>query len=414
MNQEISVKRFLSEDKFQWGIVICCQLIFIGFVCSRALVSIGMVTLLVISLLQNGVLESITRYFHRKELWILSIFFLIVFVSGIYSEDKAGWLNWVRIKLPYLALPIAFVSLKKIEGRKFIVLLYGFVFTFFASASVILANYFLNYEFINESFLRGNGIPMPYSHIRYTLMLTFALFVAGYLWSNKMYLFNTAEKWVQLFFVVFSFLSLHVLAVRSALLALYISLLLVLIQYTVVRKKFLQSAGILLGLFIVLFIAIEYVPSLHNKLGFMNYDRIMYEQGQVKNLTDGIRIASIKGALLIAKENFWLGIGAGDLRNEMNNFYNQRYPEIPVTDHKLPHNQFVWVLATTGIFGLVFFLFAFFFPFFYRGNSKHWLFAVFHLILFSSFFTEATLEEQMGTGFYLIFLLLLMNHFKKE
>ncbi|MES2622414.1 MAG: O-antigen ligase family protein [Bacteroidota bacterium] len=303
--------------------------------------------------------------------------------------------------------------MKKIEERKFIALFYGFIFTFFASTSVVLANYFLNYEFINESFLRGNGIPMPYSHIRYTLMLTFALFAAVYLWSTKIYLINAAEKWLQLFFIVFSFLSLHVLAVRSALLALYISLLLVVIQYAVVRKKFLQSVGILAGLSIVLFIAIEYVPSLHNKLGFMNYDRIMYEKGQVKNLTDGIRIASIKGALEIAKENFWLGIGAGDLRNEMNNFYNQHYPEIPASDHKLPHNQFVWILATTGISGLLFFLFAFFFPFFYKGNYKHWLFVVFHLILFSSFITEATLEEQMGTAFYLIFLLLLMNHFKK-
>jgi hypothetical protein len=72
------------------------------------------------------------------------------------------------------------------------------------------------------------------------------------------------------------------------------------------------------------------------------------------------------------------------------------------------------MLATTGVIGLLVFLFAFFYPFFLSGLQKHWLAAVFYLSLFSSFFTEHSLEEQMGTGFYLLFLLLLMNHFRND
>ena len=152
MSKALSVKRFLSEDNFQWAIVACCQLIFVGFVCSRAVASIGMVALLVTSLLFNGLGETVKKYLQRKELLALSLFFLIVFLSGFYSEDKTSWLNWVRIKLPYLALPLAFASIKKLEERKFTAILYGFIFTLFISVVVVIINYLLNYDSITESF----------------------------------------------------------------------------------------------------------------------------------------------------------------------------------------------------------------------------------------------------------------------
>jgi O-antigen ligase len=98
----------------------------------------------------------------------------------------------------------------------------------------------------------------------------------------------------------------------------------------------------------------------------------------------------------------------------MNKFYSDHYPQLAESDRKLPHNQLVWTLATTGIFGLALFLFAFFFPLFINSNYKNWLFVILHLILFSSFFTEATFEEQIGTGFYLTLLLVLMNQFSDK
>ena len=404
----------MSEDSFQWLIVICCQLIFIGFVCSRALVSIGMVAVLVSSFLYNGFGETLKKYFRQKELLFLSIFFWIVFLSGIYSEDKTSWLNWVRIKLPYIALPIAFASKKRIEEQKFIALLYGFIIILFISVVAVLTNYFLNYENITESFSRGNAIPMPYSHIRYTLMLVFAFFCSWFLLDRKKFLFSSNEKLFQIFLLVFLFVALHILSVRSSLLALYIGILFLLLRLIVVQKKFVVGLVSLFILTLAPFIAYKFVPSLQNKIGYMSYDYNTFKSGEVRNLSDGVRIISMQEGLEIAKQNLWLGVGAGDLKTEMNKFYNKHYPQLADSDHKLPHNQLIWTLATTGVVGLALFLFAFSFSLLVNANYKHWLLVVLHLILFSSFFTEATLEEQMGTGFYLIFLLLLMNYLKKE
>ena len=61
--------------------------------------------------------------------------------------------------------------------------------------------------------------------------------------------------------------------------------------------------------------------------------------------------------------------------------------------------------------GFVLFLSGFLVPYVVRGYYRQWLMVVLGLIVFSSFFTEDTFEEQIGTGFYVIFLLVLMNHF---
>lgn len=420
MSKDLTVKRFLSEDNFQWLIVVCCTFVFIGFVCSRAIASIGMVALLVSSLLYNGLGETLKKYSQRKELLVLSLFFLIVFLSGIYSEDKASWLNWVRIKLPYLALPISFAPVRRLEERKFIALLYGFVITLFISVAIVLSNYFFNYSTITESFLQGNAIPLPFSrfsgisHIRYTLMVTFAFFCSCFLVEKKMNMFSAKEKWVQLFLLVFSFGALHILSVRSSLLALYLGIFFLLLRFVFVQKKYAIGIIMLLALITIPFTAYKFIPSLKNKIEYMKYDYHSFKNGEVSHLSDGVRVVSMQGGLKIAKQNLWLGVGAGDLKTEMNKFYNGHYPQLSEADHKLPHSQLIWVLATTGITGLALFLFAFSFPMLVNGNYKNWLFVVFHLILFSSFFTEATLEEQIGTGFYLTFLLVLMNQFRHE
>jgi O-antigen ligase len=181
-----------------------------------------------------------------------------------------------------------------------------------------------------------------------------------------------------------------------------------------VQKQLVWGSVALVFIIAAPYTAYHFIPSLQNKVAYMHYDMTQYAKGEVNNLSDGVRLISMKGGLEVAKQNLWLGVGSGDLKTEMNRFYNAAYPQLAEVDRKLPHNQLIWTLTTTGIVGLALFLFAFAFPLFANGNFKHWLLLVLHLILFSSFFTEATLEEQIGTGFYLTLLLVLMNQFRNE
>ena len=419
MKSQIPARRFLSEDNFQWLIVICCQLVFIGLISSRALASIGMMALLGSVIVFSDLRQTVQNYLNRKELWILSLFFWIVCISGLWSEDKSAWLTWTRIKLPFIALPLAFAAVPALGGKRFAALLYGFVLIMVVSAVVVLKNYGLHYSEITDSLLRGNAIPIPFphshiSHIRYTLMLAFAFFCCWYFLESKMYLFSENERWLQGFSLLFCFATLHILSVRSSLLALYAGILLMVFRFIFVQKKFALGAALLLIIIAIPFAAIKVVPSLKNKFDYMRYDYRNFQNGEVQNLSDGIRLVSIKEAVDISKQNLWLGIGAGDLRSEMDKRYTTDYPQLAESDRKLPHSQLIWTLATTGIIGLSLFMLAFGFPLFANGNYKNWLLVMLHLVLFSSFFTEATLEEQIGTGFYLTLLLVLLNQFRNE
>lgn len=414
MSKEFSWRKIFTDENLQWLIVICSLLLFTGFVCSRALSSIGMISMLIAALLFSNPWHTLKNYFQRKDLLAISLFFWLVFVSGFYSEDKAGWANWVRIKLPYLALPIAFAAFKKLEEKKFLLLLYGFIVILFIATITVLARYFLNYETITESFSLGGGIPMPYSRIRFTLMLAFSFFCTAYLYENEKQLFSKNEKWFQVFLLVFSFVALHILSVRSSMLALYLGLFFLLCRYLFQKRNFAKGILFLILLFVIPYTAQQTIPSLKSKLSYMRYDNVEYKNGNMNNLSDGMRFTSIRAGLEIAKKNVWFGVGAGDIRKEMEKFYKEQYPTLEANDFKLPHSQLVWVLASIGVIGLAIFLFAFFFPFFNSGIFKNSLAVILYLIIFSSFLTEATLEEQMGTGFYLTFLLLFINQSQKE
>ena len=378
------------------------------------MVSIGMISLLVASLLFKGPGITLKKYFQTKELLVLSLYFIIVFISGLYSDDKVYWLSWVRIKLPFLALPLAFAPIARLSQKSFVLLLYGFIATFFVCTSLVLGNYALHFTSMTSSFSQGTQIPMPFSHIRYTLMLAFSFFCAVYLWQQNLFAQSKNEKWLQIAYALFAFIALHILSVRSGLLAVYLGLLYLALLEIFKRRQLILGAAIILCIVVLPFLAYRYVPSLHNKIGYMQYDLEMYQKGNINEHSDAMRLLSMQIGLQIWHEHPVLGVGAGDLRDETYKIYAQRYPQISDYNRRLPHNQFIWVLATTGAVGLALFLLAFFFPLLTTGYYKYGPILILHMMVFSSFFTEDTFEEQMGSGFYLIFLLILMNHFKRE
>ncbi|MFN8287324.1 MAG: O-antigen ligase family protein [Chitinophagales bacterium] len=405
------MKEIFNRNRIEYLIVLCCTCSFIGFVCSRAMISIGMIALVVLAFITLNPLEILRRYVLRKELWVLSLFFLLVLFSGFYSEDKQAYAGWLRIKLPFLFLPVAFAAFPVLGKRSVTLILYSFIIIVSLSAMAVLVNYYLHFAEINEGMLRGNAIPMPFSHIRYTLMLAFAFFCSWYLLESKSVVKYANEKYVLIALLAFLFIGLHILSVRSSLVALYLGVALLLVRMVVINKQWKSGLLALVFLVAVPYLAYLLVPSLHNKISYMRYDVNEYLNGNINQNSDAGRLVSWKVGLAIWKQNKLLGAGAGDIRSETEKVYIEQFPQVPKENRKVPHNQFIWVMAGSGVIGLLLFLVAFFIPYLTNGYYKQWLIVLLGIIIFSSFFTEDTFEEQIGTGFYLIFLLVFMNYF---
>jgi len=78
------------------------------------------------------------------------------------------------------------------------------------------------------------------------------------------------------------------------------------------------------------------------------------------------------------------------------------------------NNQFVFVLAGSGILGVVLFLGALLIPLFYRQSYRNDFYLGFYILFLVSFMVEHTLETALGVGIFSSFLLLCLLYFSNE
>jgi hypothetical protein len=78
----------------------------------------------------------------------------------------------------------------------------------------------------------------------------------------------------------------------------------------------------------------------------------------------------------------------------------------------MPHNQFVSVLAGSGLIGLFLHLMAVMWPVIKNRAYRIEYFASVSIIIFVSLMVENTLETSIGVAFYLYFTLLGLNYLK--
>jgi O-antigen ligase len=93
--------------------------------------------------------------------------------------------------------------------------------------------------------------------------------------------------------------------------------------------------------------------------------------------SDAQRLLSIQYGVRIAEENPLLGVGVGDIKTEMDKLYNQSAGSEFVKS-KLPHNQFVYFLAASGIVGFLVFMLSVLYPWFsHKRFKKHVILCVY-------------------------------------
>lgn len=383
--------------------VVCVGLFF-----SRALVSIGTWMIIGNAILLPNLKQNLRAFFKNKAaLAVTGIFFIALF-SGLYSENVAVWWGRVQTKLPFLMLPYAFSVIKPPSLKQFRGILYFFfALTVFTSLGVLI-NYFFNFDAINTTYSQGQIIPTPIIYVRFSLMVVFAFVVGAYLWLKN---YELRWRWERVFIkigTIFLFVFTHILAVRTGLLALYLLIGLGLFYYIFTQKRYVLGSTIAMVILALPLMSYQLIPSFQNKVHYMKWDLEQYFKGNQNQMaSDYMRLVSIESGLKVMKTNSVLfGAGYGDLRTEMDKIYAAEYPTIP--KKLLPHNQFVFAMAATGLVGLVVLIISVFFPLFYRDNYKNLLFLAFHLIILSSFIAETPIELQIGHTFYLIFLLLMM------
>ena len=397
----------------------------VGLVVSPFLLSVGMISLAVLSLIRFRVnrrtfwvdidREAIGRMFQLlryPSYAAVTLFFFVVLIGPLPEGDWGYWWGRLRIKLPFVGLPLVFLGHPPLSKRGLNGLLYFLTFFLLLTAIGVSTNYFLNAEEIDAMLKKGHPMPTPRNHIRYSLIVALSVLAGGYLYQQGFYLKYRWERWLTLASTLLLFAFMHLLSVRTGLVGLYFAIGILTLRYIVLSRRYLVG-GLLLLLLAAAPVAAYYaVPSLKAKVDYMRWSYLKYQEGEGEVYADPGRIASLQIGWELFREHPIVGIGHGNLRAEVERRFDAYYPGHPKA--LLPHNQFLFVMAGSGLLGLLLFLIGFFYPLFYRRNYRHAVFLGFYSVAFLSFAIEHTIENSIGVGFYVFFLLLLLTHLNRR
>ncbi|MCC6448788.1 MAG: O-antigen ligase family protein [Chitinophagaceae bacterium] len=396
----------LPHDSIQF---IACVLIILGMYFSRALMSIGMMTLIGAALLNIGLLTHLKELFKKPHLLLTTGYFLLNVLSFFWSENISYFDERIRIILPFLILPFSFLSINRWEMKWYDLLLLLFILANLLGISWSLYQYIQQKESYDIAYSYSKLIPTPFKndHIRFSLSVVMSIcFCVDLFLKYK----KSFVRILLLFIVCIDILYIHILSAKTGIVAFYLVALIGAIQLFFSMKY--KKAGVF-SIFIIItlpFIMYFIFPSFKNKIGYFNYslEQIKNDKKEA-NISDEGRIISYRYAIEIIKKNP-LGVGLGDVYDEMDKFYKRDFKDAEVTT-LLPHNQFLMSGVALGYLG-IFYLVIMMISIFKLIKKNDFLYLSFCIIMLFTMMIEPLFETQYGTCLFLFFLLLLMKRSK--
>lgn len=379
----------------------------VGIFYSKAISTICIVGLFIVAL-RYVTFEKIKSFFKDKKMMPFLLVFLAAFLSGSYSDNQDLWQTALRVKLPFIILPFAFFLLPKIEERVVIQMHYWLIAVVVTVTLPVLTHALLTYESMIDLLSKGQAIPTPIEHVKYSMFSAYAAVVGLFLIREDEQLSSPLKVLLiaAVFFIIFM---LHFLAVRTGLVIFYLSI----IGYGIIelikgasRKNALM---ILIGAIALPILAFNLSPTLQQKIGYMNYDWLQHKKEVGHQYSDSERIMSYQAAMHMIGSNPLLGVGYGDVLEESHIYYDQVYKRQDL--FKLPHSQYLLTLAGSGLLGFIIFLVGFFTPLLSKNlkTKTGALLVLLYLNYSISFLVENSLERSISVAFFLIFALLLLK-----
>lgn len=130
------------------------------------------------------------------------------------------------------------------------------------------------------------------------------------------------------------------------------------------------------------------------------------------------RIEFLKTATAIIKDNFWFGVGTGDIKKVFKSYYAKTNSILDEQWRLRAHNQFITFIVAFGVIGFMLIMIALLYPIYLEKGYKKYLFVVFFIIGLLSMLNEDTLETQAGVTFFIYFYTLFLfssqNNLKED
>jgi len=153
----------------------------IGLPLNKIVLSISGLLMALNWLLEGDFRDKVEKLKKQKVGLLLAALFVFLTATLLYSSNIEYGINDLRIKLPLLLFPIVVLSSKSLSKVKYNIVLQSFLFSVVLVTLVNFINYKTGLYLIDSREMSLFG-----SHIRLSLMVTFAFFLATYAaWKMK-------------------------------------------------------------------------------------------------------------------------------------------------------------------------------------------------------------------------------------
>lgn len=324
-------------------------------------------------------------------IWLL-LFYLMHFVSFIYSENMSfAWMD-VGMKASFIVFPVIFFFFQpRINWKVTIALFLLGVFTSISINLILSFNKYLETDV--HHYLFGERLSHFMHRGYWSIFLTIA-----YVLIFEQILRNPLRR----FYNYFGLLVVLIVVFMSASKISILLLLLVSVYYLFFVFKRMNHKGFMAVILVTLigsiFLVVKFTPQLSSRI-YRATESVFVpveEMDKVNIESTTARIFMWDTAIDLIRDNFWLGVGSGDVKDELQALnYQKGY--IGVAEKNLnSHNQFLNTHVAIGFFGVVFLFLSYFFAFSFskRPNRSIQNWIVF--ILFMAALPEAFLETQAG------------------
>lgn len=384
----------------------------LGMLHARALASIGMIVLVINGLLWSSSRLRIRTLLKDRFAIILALFFCSYLVSGLWSDNTGYWLNSVLIKLPFLLLPVGFLSLNVRSLNIMRALVYGLSLILMINVFKSVAFYFEHKAAIVTAY--GSSKVLPTSiyndHIRFSLTLVMVTLLNLFLLLDHRPRIGRTDKIISSINIIVLGGFIHLLATKTGLISFYIML-----TVTGFGKLYSKHKLLALGFILLLltggYLAFLKVPTLNAKVKYVLVEVRMMQNPAHEldyNFSDQGRLISYKMALDVLKRAPVIGVGSGDVKDQMDHSYRTLQPDVPKENRLIPHNQLLYVMLAAGVLPAIIFLTMVLLPFFLKRSRSVYTVSMAAVFLFAMQ-VESMLEIQFGVLVYLLFCLLFLQ-----
>lgn len=411
-NATTSILDRFSLVKHEWALLICLTCITIGLYYSRALLSIGDVILFIVAIgyrWQAG--HWRTSLWNRWTIPFLIIIGLYVW-SAMISEDFASAGQRLKSSHYYLTIPLSLSMLSPLSTR--VLRLYFWIYVFVALSTVmfVLIQFLQDPQTYIDRYHQGQVMPTPVLHIWYSYLIGLACVLSFVLIGE-----SVQRHWKRIALICFVVLTvfIHILAVRTGVLGIYLSLFFIAASYIIKGIQIKKTLIITFVLIVGVVASWYYIPTIQNRWQYMRYDLEEFGRGEHNYLfSDHLRLMSIQNGLRILDKHKWLGAGLGDIDRLVNDQYSKNYPDVPPHLRAAPINQFVFSFTLFGIpAGTLFFL-CLLFPMLYKETrGDPYILGIYGMTV-ASWVGDCSFEFQLGKSAFMMTLLTLLYYRKAQ